>query len=69
MEGIVMTGEQIREKIREYNRQISEVVEPISFVLNEETNRLLKEIEKLQKICNHNYKEKVCIYCGVEELD
>lgn len=64
-----MTGEQIREKIKEYNRQISNVVEPISFVLNEETNRLLKEIEKLQKICNHNYEGKICLYCGLEEID
>lgn len=62
-----MTGEEIKKEIDNYNKQLAEVVEPIYFVLNEQTDKLLKKIEKLQSLCKHNCKGGVCIYCGIME--
>ena len=62
-----MTGEEIREKILFNKQRIEQLFDPGIFVLQEEATKLIEENEHLQSICNHQYENGVCIYCGKEE--
>ena len=58
-----MEKEEIKRQIEQKSQCIKELVDPCSFVLNPEVEKLQKEIEDLQFICPHSYKNGSCIYC------
>ena len=62
-----MTGKEIREKINFNNKRIGEALDPSVFVLQEEVLNLMKENDKLQSICPHEFEDNKCIYCGQEK--
>lgn len=59
-----MTNNQIiKDKIEEKYRLIEENFKPDCFVLNKKVVKLTKEIEELQSLCTHTFKDNQCIYC------
>lgn len=38
-----------------------------SFVLNKKVAEYLKEVDEIQKKCNHKFENHICIYCFKEE--
>ena len=56
-------------KIDENNRKIKEALDPTQFILNKTIASLLEEIEGLQEICPHEYKNGRCVYCYKEETE
>lgn len=61
-----MTSEQIHNKIVENNNEIEKILTANRFTLNIKIQELLEENKKLQKECNHLFKNGVCIYCFKE---
>ena len=61
-----MTNQEIFTLISEKRTKIDELVDPTSFVLNKEVEKLNKEIEELQQECTHKFTNGVCEYCGKE---
>ena len=59
-----MTQEQIRERIAEYNKELEETIRPNQFTLNKYTEFIMNQITILQNLCEHEYENDVCIYCG-----
>lgn len=62
-----MTNYEIRDKIKQNNERIMQLINPHRFVLNSEISELLEENRKLQAECNHTFESGKCIYCGKEE--
>lgn len=62
-----MTGEEIKEKIFFNNQKIESLLDPSTFVLRPEVNRLIQENKDLRRICKHNFKNGVCVYCGTKK--
>ena len=59
-----MNGPEIREKIIECNKIISEQVTPAFFTLNEAVKEAQEAIKHLREVCPHEYDELgYCIYC------
>lgn len=63
----IMDGNTIKEKILFNNQKIEEIFDPSIFILQEQVVKLMKENEELQAQCPHEFKDGVCIYCGLEE--
>lgn len=62
-----MSGNEVREKIIECNRIISENLTPAFFTLNRQIEEARKTIEYLRTICPHDFDETGhCIYCDKE---
>lgn len=65
-----MTQIELFELIQEKKQKIEELLQPDIFTLNPEVNRLEKEIEELQGLCQHQYTNidgrLVCSCCGKE---
>lgn len=66
-----MTQLEIRKKIDENNKIISECLNPSQFILNNIVADKLAENRELQSLCNHTYDEDgFCIWCDVmEDID
>lgn len=62
-----MDGNEIRFQISEIDKQIK--AELNKFVLTDKIQKLLTEKENLQHLCNHNFKDGVCIYCTIKVAD
>lgn len=63
-----MNNLEIKEKIDLNNKIIQDIMSPNVFVLNNTINELLRENEKLQAQCTHEFDENgFCIYCYKEE--
>ena len=60
-----MDGVKIRELINFNNRKIEEMLDPSTFVLQPEVQKLLDENQKLREQCDHVVKDGTCIYCGM----
>lgn len=60
-----MTQTYIAEQIKYWNKVIEDSFDPTTFVLSKKVSEALKEIEKLQDQCNHEYVDGFCIYCGL----
>lgn len=59
-----MRGIEIRKKIDENNKRISELLSPCTFILNNTVGELISENRKLQEKCNHEFDEDgFCVYC------
>ena len=63
-----MTGLEIFTAISEKKKEIENIYDPTTFVLNPKVQELEKEISDLQNKCPHNYIGKVCEFCGKEEV-
>lgn len=66
---MLQIGLDIKKKIDEDNQKIKEALDPTQFILNKTIASLLEEIESLQKICPHEYKNGRCVYCYKEETE
>lgn len=62
-----MTGQEIQEKIIFNNKKIEAALDPSVFVLQEDVSELLKENDRLRKICPHQFENNKCVYCGQEK--
>lgn len=62
-----MTSIEIKNKIDCNLRLIEELTDPFHFVLNKKVENLIKENNELRKLCSHNYKDGICIYCYSKE--
>lgn len=62
-----MTGSEIFEKISQKRKEIEDIIDPTTFVLNPRIKELEQEIDELQSICKHCFVEGVCIHCTKEE--
>lgn len=43
------------------------LVDPESFILNEEVVRIRAKLDELQKKCNHIWKNNFCVVCHKQE--
>lgn len=57
-----MTGQEIRKQISEKNRLIEHLLD--KFILTNQINTLMEEIEDLRKQCKHEFDHGYCIWCG-----
>lgn len=62
-----MTGLDVYSLVTAKRQQIEELIDPTSFVLNPEVEKLQNEIAALQEKCPHNYEDGVCKHCGKEQ--
>ena len=60
-------GLEIKQKIDENNKIIETLLTPNQFTLNNTIVELLKENQRLQKECSHDFEDGYCIYCYKEE--
>ena len=60
---VAMTNIEIKNKIDFLNRQIEECLSPNIFTLNNTVLSLQKEIDSLQRSCDHVYQDGYCLYC------
>lgn len=58
-----MTKEEIKNRIDFNNSLIENMVSPNVFTLNNSVLELLKENEKLQEQCLHEFENGFCKYC------
>ena len=56
-------SKEIKAQIDELRWQLEEATVPGMFTLNPEVVRINKEIEALQKKCEHHYVEGQCEFC------
>ena len=59
-----MTNQEIANKIKELNEKKEALIDPTTFVLNEEVVLIDREIFDLQGQCAHEYENDVCKWCG-----
>lgn len=59
-----MTGKEIKEKINFNNKKIQSILDPTVFILQPEVQKYMEENEYLKSICEHEYENGICIYCG-----
>lgn len=62
-----MTNKEIRAKIDFNNDKMVAILAPNTFVLNNSIARLIEENKELQKLCAHEFKNGICIYCDMKE--
>lgn len=62
-----MNGFEIFTAISAKKKEIEDIFDPTTFVLNPRVQELEKEINELQNDCPHNYVDGVCEFCGKEE--
>ena len=62
-----MTKEEIKSKVLYNNAKIKELLDPSVFILQPEVQLLMEENEELQSICNHNFINGICEFCGKVE--
>jgi hypothetical protein len=60
-------SKEIKERIDKLNQQLEEAMDPTTFVLNSTATAIFREIDKLQKQCQHSFVNKECQYCGWRE--
>jgi hypothetical protein len=53
--------------VKEKKGQLETLVDPTSFVLNPEAEKLQQEIYNLQQQCSHDFYRGKCKYCELEE--
>lgn len=62
-----MNGIEIFTLVTAKTKQLEDLIDPSTFVLNPEAKKLQEEIYELQTKCPHEYTEGICKYCGKEE--
>lgn len=61
-----MNGSEIKQRIDNNNRMIQDILNPNLFTLDTTIHELLKENERLQADCKHEFKDGICVYCYKE---
>ena len=59
-----MTGQEIERLITFNNKKIEELLDPSTFVLKTEEEKLITENKRLREQCPHVFEHGVCIFCG-----
>ena len=62
-------SKEIKTKIDALNTEAEQLMDPTTFVLNQEAATIFKQIESLRKQCQHSFEGKECIYCGWRESE
>lgn len=62
-----MNGEEIYTLMTVKRAALEDLIDPATFVLNPEAQKLMNEITELQSECPHEYVNGECKYCGKEE--
>ena len=62
-----MTRDEIRNKVLFNEAKIKELLDPSVFILQPEVQILMEDNEYLQSICEHEFKNGVCVICGKTE--
>lgn len=62
-----MEGIEIFVLVTKKQKQLEDLIDPTSFVLNPEVEKLQNEIAELQSKCNHDYENGFCKYCIKEK--
>lgn len=62
-----MTNKQRKEKIIGLNNKVMEIITSDNFILNEEVDKLTKQVIELQNKCNHSFIDGYCEYCFKKE--
>lgn len=65
-----MTGPEIKSRMEKLHREHKESFSTESakiFILDDAVVEYFAEIEHLQKICPHEFKDGECIYCQIRE--
>lgn len=62
-------GLDVKDQIDRNNKTIQESLTPNFFTLNNTVAQLLKENERLQKQCPHEFSDGYCDYCYKSEED
>lgn len=64
-----MRGLEVKKKIDANNKRLMELIKPNEWNLNNQIYQIMKENELLQEGCEHQFENRVCIYCYMEEED
>lgn len=62
-------SKEIQTKIAELNKQLEEMIDPTTFVLNPKALVINKQINELQAQCKHHPIDGVCEFCGLEVVN
>jgi hypothetical protein len=62
-----MNGEEIYTLMTVKRAALEDLIDPATFVLNPEAQKLMNEITELQSECPHKFVDGECKYCGKEE--
>lgn len=62
-------SKEIQTKIAELNKQLEELIDPTTFVLNPKALAINKQINELQAQCKHHPVDGVCEFCGLEVVN
>ena len=63
-----MNGIEIFALVKEKKSQLEALIDPTTFVLNPEAEKLQNEIYNLQKECQHDFYKGKCKFCDLEEI-
>lgn len=62
-----MNGNEIYTMMVVKRAQLEDLIDPATFVLNPEAQKIQNAIYELQSQCPHEYVDGECKYCGKEE--
>jgi hypothetical protein len=62
-----MTRDEIYNKVLFNQARINMLLDPSIFILQPEIQKLEEEIAELQSMCEHEFKDGVCVICGKVE--
>lgn len=62
-----MNGAEIFTRITVKRAALEDLIDPTTFVLNPEAQKIMNEIYELQTECPHEFVNGECKYCGKEE--
>lgn len=62
-----MNGNEIYTMMAVKRAQLEDLIDPATFVLNPEAQKIQNEIYELQKKCPHEFENGECKFCGKEE--
>jgi hypothetical protein len=62
-----MNGNEIYTRITVKKAALEDLIDPTTFVLNPEAQKLMNEITELQEVCPHEFVNGECKYCGKED--
>lgn len=62
-----MNGNEIYTMMVVKRAQLEDLIDPATFVLNPEAQKIQNEIYELQQKCPHEFENGECKFCGKEE--
>ena len=64
-----LTGNEVKARINSINDQMEEIITCNKFILNSGVVALTEQINRLQEVCPHEFKNGHCIFCGAKQKD